>query len=59
MLAAIPLDLYPLLERFGLLDKLARENVFEHTRCAIASIDEPDGRTAHPHATEEADRTKT
>ncbi len=24
------------------------ENLFEHTRCAIASIDAPNGRAAHP-----------
>ena len=50
ILTAIQPDLQPVLERFGLLDKLGRENVFEHTRCAIASIDAPDGRSAHPHA---------
>ncbi len=50
ILTAIQPDLYPVLERFGLIDKLGPENVFEHTRCAIASIDAPEGRTAHPHA---------
>ena len=49
ILTAIQSDLQPVLERFGLIDMLGRENVFEHTRCAIASIDAPDGRSAHPH----------
>ena len=49
ILTAIQPDLYPVLERFGLIEKLGAENVFEHTRCAIASIDAPDGRAAHPH----------
>jgi SulP family sulfate permease len=50
ILTAIQPELLPVLDRFGLLDKLGRENVFEHTRCAIASIDAPEGRTVHPHA---------
>ena len=50
ILTAIQPDLYPVLERFGLIRKLGPENVFEHTRCAIASIDAPEGRTAHPHS---------
>jgi len=29
------------LEKYGILDRVGRENVFEHTRCAIASIDAP------------------
>jgi hypothetical protein len=36
------------LERFGIIAKLGPENVFEHTRCAIDSIDAPDGRIVHP-----------
>lgn len=39
VLTAIPPDLRPALERFGLLELLGPENVFEHTRDAIASID--------------------
>ncbi len=56
VLTAIQPELLLVLERFGVIDKLGRENVFEHTRCAIASIDAPDGRAAHPHAKEEVDR---
>jgi SulP family sulfate permease len=48
ILTAVQPDLYPVLERFGIVSKLGRENLFEHTRCAIASIDAPEGRTAHP-----------
>jgi SulP family sulfate permease len=50
ILTAIQPDVQPVLERFGLIDKLGRENVFDHTRCAIASIDTPDGRSTHPRA---------
>jgi SulP family sulfate permease len=58
ILTAIQPELYSVLERFGVIDKLGRENVFEHTRCAIASIDAPDGRISHPRATfPEADAT--
>jgi len=48
ILTAIQPDLWPVLQRFGILDKLGPENVFEHTRSAIESIDTPEGRTAHP-----------
>jgi SulP family sulfate permease len=51
ILTAVQPDLYPVLERFGIIDRLGPENVFERTRCAIASIDAPDGRIAHPRAT--------
>jgi sulfate permease, SulP family len=47
VLTAIQPDLYPVLERFGIIEQLGRENIFEHTRCAIASIDAPQGRAAH------------
>jgi SulP family sulfate permease len=48
ILTAIQPAIWPALERFGLIRLLGAENVFEHTRCAIASIDEPAGRLAHP-----------
>jgi SulP family sulfate permease len=48
ILTAVQPDLYPVLERFGIVEKLGQENLFDHTRCAIASIDAPEGRTAHP-----------
>ncbi len=48
IMTAIQPDCLPVLERFGIIDKLGRENLFEHTKCAIASIDLPDGRAAHP-----------
>ncbi|MGE0705662.1 MAG: STAS domain-containing protein, partial [Vicinamibacterales bacterium] len=48
ILTAVQPEIRPVLERFGILDKLGRENVFEHTRCAIDSIDAPAGRMAHP-----------
>jgi SulP family sulfate permease len=48
LLTAIQPELYPVIEKFGLIDKLGPENVFEHTRCAIAAIDAPDGRSPHP-----------
>ena len=48
ILTAIQPDLYPVLDRFGIIARLGPENVFEHTRDAIASIDAPEGRTAHP-----------
>ena len=49
ILTAIQADLYPVLDRFGIIRLLGPENVFEHTRDAIASIDAPEGRTIHPH----------
>lgn len=48
ILTAIQPDLRPSLERFGILEKLGGENIFEHTRCAIESVDSPHGRDAHP-----------
>lgn len=48
ILTAIQPDLRPVLDRFGIIKRLGPENVFEHTRCAIASIDAPHGREAHP-----------
>jgi SulP family sulfate permease len=48
ILTAIQPQLRPALERFGIFACLGPENVFEHTRCAIESIDKPDGRTPHP-----------
>lgn len=48
ILTAIQPQLRPALLKFGILQKLGPENVFEHTRCAIESIDKPDGRAPHP-----------
>ncbi len=42
ILTAIQPEVRPLLERFGIIDLLGPENVFEHTKCAIASIDHPE-----------------
>jgi hypothetical protein len=42
------------LERFGIIDLLGPENVFEHTKCAIASIDHPD--QPHPEHEQGAHR---
>jgi SulP family sulfate permease len=50
ILTAVQPDLYPVLARFGIIEKLGPENLFEHTKCAIASIDAPDGRAIHPTA---------
>lgn len=41
VLTAIQPEVRAAMERFGLLDLLGRENVFEHTKCAIAAIDHP------------------
>jgi SulP family sulfate permease len=41
LLTAIQPEIRPALERFGILDLLGPGNVFEHTKCAIASIDQP------------------
>lgn len=48
ILTAIQPEVLPVLERFGILDRLGRENVFRHTKCAIASIDAPEGHAIHP-----------
>ena len=45
ILTSIQPEIRPALERFGILKMLGPENVFEHTKCAIASIDDPGG---HP-----------
>ncbi len=45
ILTSIQPEIRPLLQRFGILEMLGPGNVFEHTRCAIASIDHPGG---HP-----------
>lgn len=42
ILTAIQPEVRPVLERFGIIDLLGPENVFEHTKCAIASIDHPE-----------------
>lgn len=41
ILSAIQPDLWPVLDRFGVLDEIGRENVFAETRLAIADIDAP------------------
>jgi SulP family sulfate permease len=38
ILTAIQPDVFEACERFGIIDRLGRENVFEHTRMAIESI---------------------
>lgn len=48
ILTALQPEVRSALERFGLLARLGPENVFEHTRDAIASIDAPGGRAPHP-----------
>jgi SulP family sulfate permease len=45
ILTAMRPDTHVVVERFGLLDRLGRENVFEHTRCAIESIELSDTGT--------------
>ncbi len=50
ILTAIQPDVHPVLARFGILAKLGADNVFEHTKCAIASIDAPHGLETHPDA---------
>ena len=52
ILTAIQPQLRPVLLKFGIIEKLGPENVFEHTRCAIESIDKPDGRAPHPETFE-------
>ncbi len=52
ILTAIQPQLRPALERFGIIVLLGPENVFEHTRCAIESIDKEDGRLPHPETFE-------
>ena len=47
ILTAIQPELCPVLARFGILRLLGPDNVFEHTRDAIASIDAPGGREPH------------
>jgi SulP family sulfate permease len=39
ILTAVQPDLYPVLDRFGIIRQLGDGNIFAHTRCAIASID--------------------
>lgn len=54
ILTAIQPEVRPVLERFGIIDLLGPENVFEHTKCAIASIDHPD--QPHPEHEQGAHR---
>jgi len=48
ILTAIRPDVYPVLERFGIIEILGSDNVFEHTRDAVASIDVAGGHESHP-----------
>jgi SulP family sulfate permease len=48
ILTAVQPEIRESLDRFGILEKLGPENVFEHTRCAIESIDRPGGYLPHP-----------
>jgi SulP family sulfate permease len=48
ILTAVQPDLYSVLERFGIIEQLGAENLFEHTRCAIDSIDLPAGHEVRP-----------
>lgn len=48
ILTALQPEVLSALDRFGLLARLGAENVFEHTRDAIASIDAAGGRSPHP-----------
>lgn len=52
ILTAIQPEVRPVLERFGILELLGPESVFEHTKCAIASIDS--GGEPHDHADDSA-----
>nr|WP_297806189.1 solute carrier family 23 protein [Tepidiforma sp.] len=55
ILTAIQPEVRPVLERFGIIDLLGPENVFEHTKCAIASIDHPGlPHPEHEHRTHDA-----
>lgn len=47
VLTAVQPEVRPILERFGILSLLGPGNIFEHTRCAIDSIDAPHGREPH------------
>jgi SulP family sulfate permease len=49
ILTAVQPEVLPVLEKFKILAELGPENVFEHTKDAIASIDAPHGHEAHPH----------
>jgi SulP family sulfate permease len=48
ILTAVQSDIHPVLDRFGIIAKLGPENVFQHTKDAIASIDAPHGHEPHP-----------
>lgn len=54
ILTAVQPDVLPVLERFGIIDLLGRENLFEHTKDAIASIDAPGGHATHPAEPDDA-----
>jgi len=61
ILTAIQPDIQPVLARFGIFQKLGPGNVFEHTRCAVASVEPPQppaintsGETPAAHAAAEA-----
>ncbi len=48
ILTAIQPEVRPVLERFGILTSLGPDNVFEHTKDAIASIDEAQSEHGDP-----------
>ena len=48
ILTAVQPEIYPVLYRFGIVGLLGPENMYEHTRDAIASIDAPEGHAVHP-----------
>lgn len=47
IITAIQPDFLPVLHRFGILDKVGRENVFAHTRDAISSVPSPQNSNGH------------
>jgi sulfate permease, SulP family len=48
ILSAIQPEVLSVLDRFGIIQRLGPENVFDHTKDAIASIDAPHGHEPHP-----------
>lgn len=54
ILTSIQPEIRPLLQRFGILELLGPGNVFEHTKCAIESIDHPGYQPEEPEDDEGA-----
>lgn len=48
-LTAIQPEVFPVLERFGIIARLGPGRVFEHTRCAIAAIDDERSAAVESH----------